>query len=529
MTPGTEPDSQPVPTAPGEPTAPTAPTAPTELFNPLISGLSPDPSVVRVGDDYYLVTSSFEYLPGLPIYHSSDFATWTQIGNVATRNEQVEVFAAPTPLGVYAPTIRHHNGLFYVVVTVVAGRGCVIFSAENPAGPWSDGTVVAGLEGIDPDLAWDTDSTAYLTYSGTLPAADGSKRTAILQVTVDVATGAILSEPRHLWSGTGLKFPEAPHLYQRGNDWYLLIAEGGTERGHGVSIARGPTPAGPFEGGPANPFLSARSTARVIQNTGHGDLVDLPDGSSGMILLGMRPLGLGQAYSILGRETFVTRLEWVDGWPVAEPVEPHVRAEPSVFSDAFDSPTLDPGWVAVRRAPADIATVADGALTLAATADVMHSEMHPIFLGRRQVGTTSETSVQVDVSHGVGGLRVRYDEKHHFDLEADGTGGDIHLTGRIALAGLQQEWSARLPAGPVTLRIASAPSAGHVFPSDPVETVTLTAAPVDGSAPAVTVAEFDGRYLSAEVVMSFTGRVLGPYCASGTVQFREFHQRGSDT
>ena len=128
----------------------------------------------------------------------------------------------------------------------------------------------------------------------------------ILQITVDLATGTPLSEPISLWSGTGLKFPEAPHLYQHDGAWYLVIAEGGTERGHGISVARGPRASGPFESGPGNPVVSARSTSRPIQNTGHGDLVQTPDGGWAVVMLGMRPKGATQAFSALGRETFIT-------------------------------------------------------------------------------------------------------------------------------------------------------------------------------------------------------------------------------
>ena len=171
-------------------------------------------------------------------------------------------------------------------------RGCVVFTATDPAGPWSDGTTIDGVGGIDPDLAWDDDGNAYVTFSGLVTfGEDLGKHLGIQQVRVDLDAGKALEEPRSLWSGTGLKFPEAPHVYRRGDYWYLMIAEGGTERGHGVSVARGPSTEGPFEGHPANPVLSARSTSRPIQNTGHADLVETPDGGSALVMLGVRPLG----------------------------------------------------------------------------------------------------------------------------------------------------------------------------------------------------------------------------------------------
>jgi len=197
--------------------------------NPLIAGFNPDPSIVVVDGVYYLVTSTFEYLPGLPVYRSTDLREWTQIGNVITRPGQVDIEHVPTPGGVWAPTIRYRAGIFYVIVTVMlGGRGCVIFTA----GPWSQGIPISAVDGIDPDLAWGADGTAYVTF-----AALGR---GIRQVRVDLDAGRALEPPRSLCSGT-LYAPEGPHLHRRGDYWYLVIAEGGTDRGHSVSVA----PAGP--------------------------------------------------------------------------------------------------------------------------------------------------------------------------------------------------------------------------------------------------------------------------------------------
>src|SRR4029077_18282029 len=139
-------------------------------------------------------------------------------------------------------------------------------------------------------------------------------------------------------------------LYHHGDHWYLLIAEGGTERGHGVSIARGLSPAGPFEGHPANPVLSARSTSRPIQNTGHADLVETPDGGSALVLLGMRPLGMTQSFSPLGRETFITPVAWAGGWPQPEPVllAPRETADEEAFDFTHPVTLEEPGWLGVR-------------------------------------------------------------------------------------------------------------------------------------------------------------------------------------
>ena len=490
------------------------------LPNPLIPGFNPDPSITAVNGVYYLVTSTFEYLPGIPVYRSTDLVTWTQIGNVATRPEQVCVQDVATGGGVWAPTIRYRDGVFYIIVTVaMTPRGCVVFTATDPAGPWSDGITIDGVDGIDPDLAWDDDGTAYVTFSGLYTNGEQlGQHLGIQQARVDLAAGKALEGPRSLWSGTGLKFPEAPHLYHRGGYWYLLIAEGGTERGHSVSVARGISPEGPFEGHPANPVLSARSTSRPIQNTGHADLVDTPDGGTALVLLGERPLGLTQSFSPLGRETFITPVSWADGWPQPDPVllAPRDSVDEEVFDFAGPPALADPGWLAVRTTPESVASVVGGRLSITGRAGL--DDPRPQFVGRRQRHLTATVSTTVDASAGAGGLAARYDEHHWICLEARGT----VVSACAQLAGLSQAWQVTVPAGDVELRMEMTPP-----------TATFNSAAMGGDrirllAGGALVAELDGRYWTAETCTSFTGRVIGLYASEGTVSFAGFRYRGSE-
>jgi len=260
------------------------------MRNPLIGGFHPDPSVLKVGDDYYLANSTFEYLPGITIFHSTDCEHFELLTHVAVRDGQLGADKAATGGGAWAPTIRFHDDTYWLVIPdMMGGRGNVLYTADDPAGPWSDGIVMDVL-GIDPDIAWDDEGTCYVTMSGfILDENNELTHLGITQVTLDPETGKSLSEVRRLWSGTGGIFPEAPHLYHIGDWWYLMIAEGGTERGHSVTISRSTSPTGPFEGCPHNPLVTARGTDRAVQNSGHVDLVVMPDGSCAIVLLGTRP------------------------------------------------------------------------------------------------------------------------------------------------------------------------------------------------------------------------------------------------
>jgi xylan 1,4-beta-xylosidase len=491
--------------------------------NPLLPGFNPDPSVLRVGDDFYLATSTFEYLPGIPIYHSTDFVTWTQIGNVATRVGQLDVERVPTAGGAWAPTIRHRDGVFHLVITDAFGRGTLHFSAVDPAGPWSDGVVLEGVDGIDPDLAWDHDGTAYLTYSalGVNPELPTfMKHRGIEQVRIDLEAGRALEPARTLWSGVGGQFPEAPHLYSIDDSWYLVIAEGGTERGHAVSVARSSSPTGPFEAAPGNPLLTARGTNRPIQNTGHGDLVLGPNGQWLLVCLGVRPRSMTRAFSALGRETFVTSGTWEDGWPIFEPVLLNPRPGVVTYRDEFEGDELALQWMSVRRTPESTSKLRDGALIVAADGSTLDDPI-PAFVGRRQEHQTARARVKVDVSAGVGGLAVRYSERFHYSVAAGGG----RVVARVAIPGLEQTWE--LPFAGTTLElelntIAPDPDNFALVTSDLIELVAI----IDGVR--TVLAAPDGRYLSSEAAESFTGRVIGVFATEGEIAVDWFDYVGSD-
>lgn len=511
------------------------------LYNPLVNGFHPDPSVVKVGDEWFLATSTFEYLPGIPIHRSRDFETWELIGHVATRPGQLAVEEVPTAGGAWAPTIRHRDGVFHLVITDAMGRGMLHFTATDAAGPWSDGDLILtqdgsrSVDGIDPDIAWDADGNVYITYSGLLLSGpDLGTHLGILQVKVDLDTHVALEEPRSLWSGTGGQFPEAPHLYEVGGRWYLMIAEGGTERGHGISIARGDSPEGPFETAPHNPLVSARSTIRPIQNTGHGDLVVGPGGEWLCVLLGVRPRSMTRAFSALGRETFVTPVRWEDdGWPAIDPVLLNPR--PGTRVDVSFDQALDGEWIAVRTLPTDHADLAarPGWLTLTGDGSTL-DDPRPVFVGRRQEHLANRVTVRVDAAAGVGGLGVRYDERFHVEIEAGG--GSV--TARAVVSGLVQEWSVPFAGGELELHLDALPpthapgTTEQLLGDETGPGLARTSdflhlgATIDGAR--VQLAQVDGRFLSSETTESFTGRVIGLYAVNGIVSFQRWTAEGDD-
>ena len=197
--------------------------------NPVIPGFNPDPSICRVGNDFYLVTSSFEYFPGLPIYHSKDLINWQQIGHCLTRDSQLPLHKVNASGGLFAPTIRYHDGLFYVMCTNVSAGGNFFCTATDPAGTWSE-PIWVEVNGIDPEIFWDDNGKTYFVTQGNI---------GIVGVTeIDVKTGKVLSPVRLVWGGMGGRFPEAPHFYKKDGYYYLLIGEGGTEYMHSATIGR---------------------------------------------------------------------------------------------------------------------------------------------------------------------------------------------------------------------------------------------------------------------------------------------------
>lgn len=470
---------------------------------PVVPGYHPDPSVCRVGEEFFLATSTFEYAPGVPIRRSTDLVHWELLGHALTRADQWPLGTFDDSRGIFAPTLRHHDGRFWMITTDVDGLGGqLLVTAEDPAGPWSPAVRLPDVAGIDPDLAWDADGRCLVTFCATL-----EPQIQIMQVEVDPATGASLETPRRLWSGTGLEHPEAPHLYERDGWWYLMVAEGGTGRGHAVSIARSRSPRGPFEGAPHNPILSHRSLAHPVQSTGHADLVERPDGTWAILFLGTRPRGSFPGWHVNGRETFLAEVEWRDGWPHVHPSDTEV-AGPEWFTETFDSWPLDPRWVSPGLLPEDFVAPAPGGG--AEVREAVAPSGAASMLASRCTEEHWSASATVEPGTGVAALRVRLDERHWAEVRA----GAGELAGVARVGDLAQQLArVDLTADRVELEVRAVPA--------------TTGGPDDLELAAVVagrrheLGRIDGRYLSSEVAGGFTGRVWGVRAVRGSVVVRE--------
>ncbi|HEU5130339.1 MAG TPA: family 43 glycosylhydrolase [Glycomyces sp.] len=463
---------------------------------PVVPGFYPDPTICRVGEDYYLAHSSFEYFPGAPIFHSRNLVSWTQIGNILDRREQFRRGDGRPSGGIYGSTLRHHDGRFWFVTTNVgdAGSGQTIVTAEDPAGEWSEPVFVREAVGIDPDLCWDEDGECYLTWKGTVWNGEGD---GIFQARLDTATGRFKGEAYPVWQGMGLAASEAPHLYRVDGRWYLLLAEGGTERGHTVTVARGDAPQGPFEPCPDNPVFSHRSTAKPVQNTGHADLVRTPEGDWAAVYLAVRPGGFTPQFHVLGRETFLAGVDWVDGWPVFDEARFSVPRPQTAFADDFSSPELDLRWVVPGGEPEAVAAPHPaGGLELRPAPDG-----GPGLLCARVRDLAWSAEAEFD---GSGRLRLLIDDRHWYEVVFE----DGRVRAEARVGDLGHELGAEACPGPTAvLRIeAVAPETEGVSPTSigPDE-VVLSFGGGDGRRE---LGRLDGRYLSTEVATGFTGRVL---------------------
>jgi alpha-N-arabinofuranosidase len=454
------------------------PLPPGHYRNPILAGYYPDPSICRVGDDYYLINSSFAHFPGIPIHHSRDLVNWEEIGHVIDRPTQLKYDGLGITRGIFAPALSHHNGVFYVVCTMVDSGGNFLMTATNPAGPWSD-PVWLDFDGIDPSLFFDDDGRAWLVNNGNppenKPLYQGHR--AIWVQEFDIAHQK-LTGPRSIIVNGGADISmkpvwiEGPHLYKRDGWYYLCCAEGGTSTQHSQVILRGKSPTGPFTPWDKNPILTQRdlngTVPQAVTCTGHADLVIGPDGNWWSVFLACRPYAPDRWAT--GRETFLLPVNWTeDGWPqILPPAQrvPYIVPSPNgvsvadhpampltgnfTWTDRFDQPALSPFWIMLRAPTETWWHLGGGHLSLDPRAETLNGKGNPSFLGRRLQHSKFEASTKLQVPATAGtsaGLAVIQNETHQYYLAVKRT--------ESGLTAFVEKWN-----GPKPETIASSPLPG---------------------------------------------------------------------
>jgi Beta-xylosidase len=423
--------------------------------NPILPGFYPDPSICRVGEDYYMITSSFAFFPGIPIFKSTDLVNWEQIGHVLDRESQLNLDGAGYSGGIFAPTIRYNEGVFYVITTNTSNGGNFIVTAKDPKGPWSDPYWLEGADGIDPSLFFDDDGKVYYTGTRTPENPKYMGDHEIWLQEIDLNCMKLKGKSYTLWKGAlkNAAFVEGPHLYKINGMYYLLISEGGTEHNHSITIAKSEKILGPYEGNPGNPILTHRHLGKSypISNAGHGDLVETQKGEWYMAALASRPYG--GYYKNLGRETFLIPVQWEDEWPIVSPGNGKIEfsykmpnlstsfVRKNEIRDDFDSEVLNYKWNTIRTPKEQFWSLTErlGFLRLKVRPIGMLDKLSPppfgpfknyehdgntespSFIGRRQQHINFEASTKMEFNpqneHEAAGIALVQNDNHQFRLE----------------------------------------------------------------------------------------------------------------
>jgi xylan 1,4-beta-xylosidase len=425
-----------------------------EFTNPILAGFYPDPSICRVDSDYYLVTSTFSFFPGLPIFQSKDLVNWNLIGHVLDRPEQLNLDGQGVSRGLFAPAIRYNNGTFYVTCTLVDLGGNFVATSKKPEGPWSNPVWIPQINGIDPSPFFDDDGKAYIVYNS-IPPDDkplyNGHRT-IRMYEFDVATMKVTGEERILVNGGSdiSKQPiwiEAPHIFKKDGFYYLICAEGGTADLHSEVVFRSRNAWGPYESYEGNPILTQRHLPipreDPVTTAGHADFVQTQTGERWAVFLACRPYRLlspQQEFYNTGRETWLAPVVWKNGWPVIDLGGPEVKyrypapnlprgVTPKIplsgnftYRDEFDETTLRPNWIFLRTPHEKWYSLTEkpGTLALRLRPETASGNMNPTFLGHRQQHLRGSASVAIEFTpvaeNEKAGLLIFQSEPHYYLL-----------------------------------------------------------------------------------------------------------------
>ncbi|MBQ8280809.1 MAG: family 43 glycosylhydrolase [Lachnospiraceae bacterium] len=494
-----------------------------KIKNPILKGFYPDPSVCRANGKYYMVCSSFQFFPGVPLFESDDLINWKQIGHCITRSSQIDLKEVNSSGGVFAPTIRYNDGVFYMVTTNDTYHQNFYITTTDIYGEWSE-PIFVEQGGIDPSLYFE-DGKTYFMSNGS----DEDGNGCIFQCEIDVKTGKKLTESTPLWKGSGGRYLESPHLYKFGDWYYLMAAEGGTEYGHMITYARGKSPYGPFENYEKNPVLTNRNLGghqSTIQGIGHGDLVQDDEGNTYLFCLGFRQEGMWIPYHHLGREVFMAPVQWDEnGWftagdngIVTEEMEvplSHARKDFD-YSVNLEKLAEDSCRITYLREPVmENYELSKDMFKLRGTKTTLFEVASPTFAGIRQSEFKTELKCKISTAKGEAGITYYMDQGNHYDLYVEKSGDEAKVSLRICIAGfnmLLKSMPAVIDDGKAMaeIKVVSDEYNYHFFSISDGKEEYLGGAQT--------------KYLSSEVCGGFTGVVTAFYAVNpeGTGEWAEF-------
>lgn len=475
--------------------------------NPIIPGFYPDPSICKANGKYYMVCSSFQYFPGVPLFESEDLINWTQIGHVLTRESQLPLDGAGNAGGIYAPTIRYNNGRFYMVTTNVNDGGNFYVYTDDIYGEWSE-RIFVEQGGIDPSLYFE-DGKTYFMSNGE---ADNGEQ-GITQCEIDIETGKKLTPSVCVYKGAGGRYIESPHLYKFGDTYYIMVAEGGTEYGHMVVYGKGDSPYGPFTNYPQNPVLTNRNLGGyVIQGCGHADIVQDDNGNYWMVHLGFRQIDCWMPFHITGREVYLVPMTFdEEGWFTAgvsgiTPVEVETdRIADTVMQkkkmvETFENTKVGCDWVFIRNPHMENYACNKEKFVLTQTSYYMGEEKEsPTAISIRQREMRGEVSCRVECAEGEAGISLYMNESHHYDLCLRKKGEAYQVVKRSCIGWVECEQN-----------IANLENDGNVTLNIRLENKEYFFSAKQGEKE-YELGKLETRYLSSEVACGFTGVMISLY------------------
>lgn len=468
--------------------------------NPIISGCYPDPSICKANGKYYLVTSSFEYFPAIPIFESTDLVNWSSVGCVLDRRDQVDLLGCDGHGGIYAPSIRYYKDKFYVVATNVTHGGHFLVTTDDPHHGWSN-PIFINQDGIDPSLFFEG-KQAYLLSTGQ----DSNQENTILITKIDLSNGKT-TDIHYLWNGNGGRYLEGPHLYKIKGFYYLLASEGGTEYGHMLVVARSKKLFGPYVSCPDNPILTNRDLGGYeIQGAGHGDFIEDKNKKWWVIFLAFRQIGQYLQFHTLGREVNLLPVEFENSWPkikdgiAVREVQSNRFLPKQQKLRSFKQKDLEVGkeLFFLRNPNMKNYEIVEKIISMRPSYCLSEKEHSPTALFTRQKSFEECFSVKIDSGETIAGVTAYLESDQHYDLFVKKNDSEYQIFQRLIVGSAKSQKIVAIEADKGICPILRIVCHRQSYRFE-----------IEINNRLIKLDKLEARFLSSEVAGDFTGVMLG--------------------